>query len=300
MSNSQQQEKQVLTAKQIEKHIVENFQFVKMNSLLTDQFESCVDGRGEIGIVGTPGGNAGEFVLALTTAEKVSGNTIDIVQMREIMEKYCQIFGKFYMHTDTHAIENLMKSMSLDMSLSDIISMIQNPVSNLRENLLNALMQADNVGCGHIKLMMKNPEEYGVRKELVQAVVRSFYELLWSGNDYLEFVVLEGEHQEGAVVNILTVDTEINSESMIPVVVPEVDGEQMFVNHPQAANFMRTYEAQNISELVGFEVSVDDYKVEVEKLGTRQLLTTVGHLAKGLPIFNVVFTDETNFTVKKV
>ena len=61
-----------LTNIEIASHIADdnNITWVPAEELLVDAMESCVDGRGKLGIVGTPGVNAGELLLALATLER--------------------------------------------------------------------------------------------------------------------------------------------------------------------------------------------------------------------------------------
>ncbi len=98
-----------LTNIKIASHIADdnNVTWVPAEELLADAMKSCVDGRGELGIVGTPGGNAGEFLLALATLERVSGQPFPLDQLEDFFHKYIDRFGKFYMHGDTHALARM-------------------------------------------------------------------------------------------------------------------------------------------------------------------------------------------------
>jgi hypothetical protein len=50
--------------------------WVKMAALLLHGKSSCVDGRDDHGVIGTPGGDAGEFLLALTSIERVDRQAV--------------------------------------------------------------------------------------------------------------------------------------------------------------------------------------------------------------------------------
>ena len=72
-------EKRILSPEETKRFIEEGqITWVEAKDLLDATAESCVDGRGHDGIVGTPGGNAGEFILALTAVEKASGQKLDL------------------------------------------------------------------------------------------------------------------------------------------------------------------------------------------------------------------------------
>jgi hypothetical protein len=74
-----------------------------MAALLLHGKTSCVDGRDEHGVIGTPGGNAGEFLLALTSIERATGKHFPVECMEEVLRGYLDTFGHFYVHSDTDA-----------------------------------------------------------------------------------------------------------------------------------------------------------------------------------------------------
>jgi len=196
-----------------------------------------VDGRGHDGIVGTPGGNAGEFILALTVVEKAGRQELDLDKVDEILKRYLEKTGKFYFHTDDHHPDPRS-------------GITENTTESEKEKLLETLVKAESIGCGHIGLMTKNPQEYGVRPELLKAVMKSIYKTLWEKPETMEFVVLEGGHKEGAIVNIL-VDGEVNDDTKIPTVAPSHDDIQIFVNHPQAVKYLRDKIAEDMEYVIG-------------------------------------------------
>jgi rhodanese-related sulfurtransferase len=105
-----------LTRAQIEAHIgdTHSVRWVKMAALLLHGKTSCVDGRDDHGVIGTPGGDAGEFLLALTSIERATGKPFPIECMEEVLRAYLDTFGHFYIHSDTTAGNALIKSMRTD------------------------------------------------------------------------------------------------------------------------------------------------------------------------------------------
>jgi len=160
-----------------------------------------------------------------------------------------------------------------------------------REKLLEILAKPENIGCGHLKLMTKNPEEYGIRPKLVSTVIKSIYKALWERPDDIEFVVLKGGHKEGAVVNIL-VEGDVSNDTEIPTISPSHGDIQIFVNHPQAVNYLRDTIAEDMKEITGLNFDLDSFKQKTREIGDKQLGATVGHLAKGLPIYNVIISAD--------
>ena len=278
-------DKTALSAEEVREHIegAGNLKWVKMEDLLEASPESCVDGRGRESIVGTPGGNAGEFILALTSAEEISGQKILLERMDEILGRYLEKTGKFYMHTDDHAL--IKAGLTEDGVRKGAIE-----DDERKEKLLEILSNPANGGCGHLRLMAQNPSEYDVRPELVAEVIRAIYRALWEGKD-IEFVVLEGGHNEGAVVNIMLDGEEVRAETKIPTISPSVKGVQVFVNHPQATSFMRQEILGHMAKITGLELDLDKFEKQIREIGNKQLTATIGYLAEGLPIYTAHFKN---------
>ncbi len=285
-----------LSADDIRQHIAEDdkIEWVMAKDLLADAMESCVDGRGDSGIIGTPGGNAGEFLLSLASLEQVTGELFDADHVLPFFEAYLGSFGRFYMHGDTHALahlpgELLDRAEPAPTEAHRLGNLLRQPPSELRGRLLEELVKPEHIGCGHLRLMLTRPDDYGVRPELTLAFMRAFFHALWAGAP-VEYVVLDGNHQEGAVVNIV-VPGDISKETPIPTITPQVRGKQMFVNHPQAASFLRGELAQGIDALTSAEIDPQAFHVAMGELAQRQLGHTLSALASGLPLFEVRFSN---------
>ena len=279
---------------------------VEFHRLLGDAAESCVDGRSETGVIGTPGGNAGEFLLTLGAVEKlIPDEEFSDEQVLAIFREYTNKLGKFYFHTDEHALEVVRQIEVADVSKYFKSDNPEFPPPELRERLLNELVSSAAIGCGHIKLMLTRAEEYGVRPELVQSFIRAFYQELWAGNEQLELVVLQGDHQEGAVLTVLLDESiALTDDTLIPTIAPSgADSKiQMFVHHPGVVEYMRKRTAvdalacvrngSGILSDISLEVGgkfYQDYVKMIGEIGARQLPLTVGTLAKGLPLHTAIF-----------
>ena len=76
----------------------------------------CKDSRGDSENFGAPGGDFGEFLLALDCYEKVSGKrgNLSAESVDEIFEKWlnerCSKERPFYLHSDRPALNRLLKS----------------------------------------------------------------------------------------------------------------------------------------------------------------------------------------------
>jgi len=283
-----------LTRTEIQRHIQDDRQiaWIPAKELLADAIESCVDGRGELGVIGTPGGNAGEFLLSLAAVEEASGQPIDAQQIPTYLDSYLSEFGRFYMHGDTHALSHLPAELLDQAAPAEnearrIGNFLRKPPAELHARLLDELVKPPNIGCGHLKLMLNRPDDYGVRPELTTAFLKAFFRALWSGAP-VDYIVLDGDHREGAVVNIV-IEGEVSSDMLVPTITPQVNGQQMFINHPQAVSFLRSELARGIGRILPIEVEAETLKNGIDALAERQLGHTLMALAKGLPLFEVRF-----------
>ena len=152
------------------------------------------------------------------------------------------------------------------------------------------------VGCGHLRLTMLNGEDYGARPEMVQSLVRSFVRARWAGALDTELVVLPLGHEEGAVVNV-RVKGGVHSFTPIPMISPRCAGSQMFVNHPEVTALLRRELAAFLTlceDLTGVGASRSGALLEaMNELGDQQMGATLTRLAKGLPIYDMLFDPET-------
>merc|ERR1712187_160913 len=91
------------------------------------------------------------------------------------------------------------------------------------------------VGNDHIKQMLDNPSTYSVRRELVQHLVRSFYDIYWNRFDplraKLNVQVLQGDHSEGAVINVSPPDFCLKQAEIAPSIAPlQSSGSAVIIN----------------------------------------------------------------------
>lgn len=63
---------------------IENLKFVEIEG---HNFE-CLDGRVKVSSIMTPGGDAGEFILALDILEKITGSSLKTDQIEVLLINY--------------------------------------------------------------------------------------------------------------------------------------------------------------------------------------------------------------------
>jgi rhodanese-related sulfurtransferase len=276
---------------------------VRAASLLLFGSESCVDGREDHAVLGTPGGDAGELLLALATVEDVTETNLRDAQIAELFDAYMKSFGRFYFHTDEHALVHLHEALALDPRFADVdlepraeevAAFVRHPPPALREALLEHLVAPENVGCGHLRLVLSYPDDYGVRPGLARALGREVFHRFWNEPEVIDFVVLTGDHHEEAVVNVSMRGT-VRAFTNVPAIPPRIAGHSVFVNHPEVSAFLRREHAaflfDELPMLAASGVSAERFEEALADKASLQLGHTVGHLAAELPVFDLHFVD---------
>lgn len=299
-------EQKEISASDLETHVGDPraIQWRKLAALLVNGRLSCVDGRDDSGVMGTPGGDAGEFLLALASVERVTERALDDATVHALLLRRLDVFGNFYFHTDVNAGNAFVASMRgdrrLDAALKNVFEPLEwrrfmrSPPKEVQAIVLEHAVQPAHLGCGHLRLALQHPERYGMRPALIESFLRSFFELSWAGHDENETQVLPGGHAEGAVVNVV-VEHGVEAFSRIPLVSPMVSGSQMFVNHPQVSEFLRSQLGRFLArqtDLFGLGNGAAQALIDtVCDLGTTQLGHTLAELAPGLPVYEIRFDD---------
>ena len=58
---------------------------------------------------------------------------------------------------------------------------------------MRVLLKPENTGCFHLKSMLKSPDNYNIRLEIVHMFLKSFYKTLWDkANPLSEKLILDG------------------------------------------------------------------------------------------------------------
>lgn len=283
-------------------------QWIVLKQLFKDFFQSCVDGRGLQAVIGTPGGDMGLIVTILSVAEKIRGRIFSRDEVDQIFASYCKTFGKFYMHTDQHGLEKLQKLVAKEklfadkkvseMSIDEFEALVRKANKAQQEVLLKHLIKPETMGCGHLRLALQNALQYGVREELIEALVVSFYTTLWNSPEKVEWVVLRGGHAEKLVlvVHVKNPD-QMTAETLVPAVVPlNVAGstgeavDEFFIYHPEViAAIVQAVAVTCVTEgiIPGLtSLHINAFLNGVQQMNGDQLGATLGHLAPDLELWH--------------
>merc|ERR1712054_41428 len=248
------------------------------------QFFSDIDGRSEEKILGTPGGDIAEFILALDVYQEESKSTVDQATATGLLMQYLTTMSrvKFYMSTSEHAHENVTSSSGCrNLDISD-------PPEDKKAELLELIVKPENVGCRHLKFMLQKPAEYQTKAENVQMGIRAFHQVMWNktfaGHTKLCYILLKGAHKEKAFVNV-EVAQHCQDQGFAPLISPQTCYNSMYVNHPMAVIKFRAelahFMAQKNSALAQAMI------VKMNDKGTVQLAKTASAVLKGYPVFTI-------------
>jgi rhodanese-related sulfurtransferase len=295
-----------LSINEVEEHLGDplSVRWIKMAALVLHSHVSCIDGRDDRGIVGTPGGDAGQFLLTLAAIESILDRPLEADAIAALLERRIDALGGFYMHTDSGALQRATDAMRLDPRLTAAVADFDEPSSwrqflkrpplMLRDAVLEHLCEPGAIGCGHIRLMNQLGGDYRVRPGLVSDYLRAFFHSRWEGAFRSEFERLDGSHGERAVLNT-RIEGKLQPFSPIPLISPSSFGCQMFVNHPQVSHYLLQLLVDFLllqSDLVP-EFAKKDLRpillMEVENLHAVHVQNSLSHLAKDLPVYDVVF-----------
>jgi hypothetical protein len=260
---------------------------------------ACVDGRSPRCVAGAPGGNAGLLVLLLTAWEESTGRRLAPAEVHGLVSRYLDHFGSFQFHSDRAAQDRLAETFAQEPAFAPVApgagraeamdALVRTPPKAFRPRLLKVLLDPAHVGCAHLRLLLADPEAYGVRADLVAEVLRSVFRRLWDGDRRIVFDVLEGAHQEEGVVSIRTdTHTAIPGPPAVVTACPRHGDLELFVYHPEAVAWLQAVHAiflvregwirpQEVPELIERQ----------RRHGERQMETTLRRLAPGLPVFEV-------------
>jgi len=200
---------------------------------------STIEGRTDVPILATPGGDIAEFINAMDVFEEFIHTPLNDGHCVWFLRSYLHYTGKrsFYMATDTTAT----KMMGID-SKSKGIDLREAPPEAERQKIFDELTMPEHVGCAHLRAMMSKPHEYNIRPGLPVCIIKAFFRLLWDLNQpigrKLRLVELEGVNNEQAVIKIRS-SSACHKNGLSPLLKPRGAKGSLIVIHSQASTIMR-------------------------------------------------------------
>lgn len=248
-------------------------------------FFSDIDGRSEEKIMATPGGDMGEFILAMSSFEDETKVSIDQATATGLLMEYLKTMSrsKFYMATSEHAHDNLTAASGCrNLDIAD-------PPDEKKSMLLEIVGDPANVGSQHLKFMLQDPTGYGVQKGLVEKGIRAFHQVMWNKtfaqSSTLCYMLLKGPHKEKGFVNVQTAQ-HCQDQGLAPLISPQTCYNSMYVNHPEAVIKFRAELAHFMAQTN--KALAQTMITKMNEKGTTMLAKTASKILKGYPVFTVM------------
>ena len=302
-----------MTADELRDLLPTRIHFEKLGKVL-ERGCPCVDGRNgnDKGVAGTPGGDAGVDVAALSALESLDGKALTYDQVSHIVRN---VPGMKYFHTAEDALtgqdgeRGLFHAIVDDSLLSRYASDHSGAMKLIREGipsdakaqarLGSILREGKWQGCGHLQSAIFHSDAYEVRSELVKDVIRASFERMWLRDSRKSAFIdpLPGAHEERAVVEVRMKGKELGMDHDIALVQPNgKDGGQVFVLHNQIAEPRIRQVGKVIQDMrAGFDIE-KFVKAAVAKDGT-QAGQTAHRLAAGKPHLVVSVNQDRSWEV---
>jgi hypothetical protein len=261
----------------------------------------CLDDRLTGPSLSTPGGELGEFIIAVSTYLEETGSQPTQDMVDSFMLKYLQSLPpeRPLVHcTDERAIRHLEAELPMEN-----LDLQRPPLQFIRAaGLLDKLTEAENHGDSHIRLMLKSPDWFQLDERLVPMVLRSFYTSLWQQNEEensplhqsprLQLVVLRGEPSPQAFLEVSSGEL-CYQGGYAPLLVPRDGRHSLFISHFDAVSMRREELAgffSNLAQATPQKLDREKFHQRLDRHGWLALETTGSRIAAGLPFFSISYT----------
>ncbi|WIA22068.1 hypothetical protein OEZ85_004413 [Tetradesmus obliquus] len=152
----------------------------------TEATFACVDARGDNPYLMTPGGDYAElsdgiYVFANITGIRLNATVIGHL-FRNFVQKVASPKRPFYFHTDETKLASLFSAVNnAGIKPKPVVFPAVMPSDPKAAAIwLSYLSKAEYQGCGHVRLMLYKPQEYGLSSNYVpQELIKQFFSYWW-------------------------------------------------------------------------------------------------------------------------
>ena len=247
-------------------------------------------------VLGTPGGDLAELLVALAVYEGLAFTTLDAAAVKTMLKKFVGATKKrtLYFATSQAALLEIARRLRVD------YLDVRSPPAALRQRLLKELTYAGSNGCRHFRYLLTHHREYEVRRELGEALIAAYFEMLWDRDDAaqlwrrLRLVVTADDDavEEVAVVRVRAY-AECLDYGLAPLVPPRRDAAEakpigLAILHRQAAGALRSELADWVASLLDEGVEAARPLAAIQALAEVHARETLRHAFEGrLPVYEV-------------
>ena len=284
-------------------------QKIEYSDILNTPF-CCIDSRTvKNKILGTPGGDVGEFLIGAKIYFDMlkinSTYTIISLMLEDFIKKYASPNRKFTYHTSEFRLNRLFDNLyKAGVKPRPSIVPLERPDDYL--TWYELFIDPQHQGCGHIRGMLENPSNYGINDiSIVQNVLIAYLILFWKSNlkDSIEFNIKVGL-LHGKAISIIENES-VNCKKHNPVIYPQSLGSSTFIYHEQAVKVFRKEVITKFFTSYNNTINEEEFYDKLNSLANVQLETTINTLkpANQVNVFKVTFKtsgkiEEEPFTIE--
>jgi hypothetical protein len=252
---------------------------------------SSFDGRNEEKVLGTPGGDMGEFIQAIHAYAKVTGATLKEEEIDAMFNKYLKVMtrSKFFYQTDERAYMKLALATGCrNLHISEIGGM-----KRKKEEVLTQIAVPEHIGDPFIRYLATNATSLELNSDYIHAALAAYHRVLWTKPSPLSekicYLEVKGPHQEAALINIKTPSYCVD-QGLAPMVSSQFAcPAPVFVNHVDAVKLLRREMAAIFTQ--GTTVSAQDVLTIHNTMAENNLEKFMFNFAPTVPTFTVLFQN---------
>lgn len=210
---------------------------------------SCIDSRGEGNELGSPGGDIAELVAGLQTYAELTGTNPSYAETRDILKQFIDKVAspsrRFFYHTSDEKLRKVFHHLKDEgmRPAPNVLPTIMPTDPAVKEAWLVALSTGKYQGCGHMRLLIDNHADYGIKDQMLpRALIRSFYEYFWGTplespqRGRVNLSIMQGPLAGQAIA---VIDSKGACQGKSPAMPPSHGGSQAFIFHAAAADEFR-------------------------------------------------------------
>lgn len=269
-------------AKGLAEHFGEKKKFIPIDK----QTFYCKDSRGDEANFGAPGGDFGEFLLALDCYSSISKIDFDIEMIFERwLDERCSKERPFYLHTDRPALTRLFQSIGKEEEVNDLNDLKS---KELQEKFIKEFGKSSNFqGCGHLRLILEDQKSYEIDTKLFESLSAAFFKKYFYGDERLQFKIYETV-QNGRALAVIYGSADLKEESILAT--QTVGDDQVFIlNQHAVSNYRKQFLVPFFCSL-NRSISAETMYEKMEEKGWRNAMLSANKLAGGKPIYRVDLT----------
>eukprot|EP00301_Raphidiophrys_heterophryoidea_P008922 c13219_g1_i1.p1 GENE.c13219_g1_i1~~c13219_g1_i1.p1 ORF type:complete len:369 (-),score=106.35 c13219_g1_i1:77-1183(-) len=260
---------------------------------------ASLDGRNDEKVLGTPGGDMGEFIQALNAYTKVSNQILSQEEVSAVFERYLKTMSrtKFFYETDERSYLNI----AVAAGCRNLHVAEMGGLRHKRDAYLSVIDTPDYIGDRFIRFLARNSTDLGLVPQYVKSALAAYHKVLWTNPSEkaskLCYLQVKGPNTVGALVNIIT-PTYCVDQGLAPMASQQLAcNAPVFINHPDAVKIFRR---ELVSVLTNGTVDPRDVLAAYNSLAQENLEKFWASVGDGLPIYNVEFTNSSPLLAEEV